>query len=99
MTTTDLHQLLTKHTWRAEFMACDDGQLRIFLQDMDAPERVGVLAVEPSVLVLPDEAVLNYSYQDVSAELEPPPEECLILDLKTRTEPDFPKGSVPFLFD
>lgn len=97
MTTEELEHLLQSTTWRAEFMACDDGQLRIFLQDLETGE-CGLLAIEPSVLVLPDEAVLNYSYQDVSAELEPPPEECLILDLKTKTGPDFEKGEMPPLF-
>lgn len=97
MTTTDLQQLLQSRTFRAEFLACDDNKLRIFLQDLETGE-CGLLAIEPSVLVLPDEAVLNYSYQDVRAELGPPPEECLILDLKTKVGPDFEKGEMPPLF-
>ena len=98
MNTEDLQQLLESRTFRAEFMACDDHKLRIFLQDLDSGQ-VGELAVEAVQLALPDERSLVYSYQDISAELGPPPEECLILDLKTRTDYDFPKGSVPFLFD
>lgn len=98
MNTDNLNQLLQSKSWRAEFIACDDNKLRIFLQDLDSGD-CGLLAIEPSVLVLPDEAVLDYSYQDMSAELGLPPEECLIADLKTNVAPDFEKGSVPFLFD
>lgn len=97
MTTKDLQQLLSNKTWRAEFMACDDGQLRIFLQDLDSGD-CGLLAIEPVQLALPDERALEYSWQDVRAELGPPPDEQLY-DIATRVEPDFPKGSVPFLFD
>lgn len=96
MTTNDLNQLLTSKTFRAEFEISDHG-LRIFLQDKDG--NCALLAIEPRQYVLPDETLLDYSWQDVSTELGPPPEECLIMDLKTNTEPDFPKGSVPFLFD
>lgn len=92
----EIQELLTSHTWRAEFMACDDGSLRIFLQDLAHPEQVGVLAVEPQMLVLPDEARLAYSYQDIGLELGPPPEECLILDLKTKVGPDYEPGELPF---
>lgn len=94
----ELRQQLESKTWRAEFIACDDGSLRIFLQDLGSGE-CGLLAVEAEMLVLPDEARLAYSYQDVTAELGPPPEECLITDLKTKTGPDYERGEIPFLFD
>lgn len=97
MTTTDLQQLLANKSWRAEFMAIDDGSLRIFLQDTNTGD-CGLLAVEPVELAVPLELALTYSYQDINLELGPPPEECLILDLKTRTDPDFIKGDIPFLF-
>lgn len=98
MTTSDLHQLLTKHAWRAEFMVVQDGSLCIFLQDLESGD-CGLLAVEPVQLALPDERAFEYSYQDVRVELGPPPEECLIADLKTRVGPDYERGDVPFLFD
>lgn len=94
MTTTDLQQLLADKSWRAEFEVSDTG-LRIFLQDPDSGD-CGVLAVEPVQLALPDERALDYSWQDVRAELGPPE---YLYDIATRVEPDFPKGSVPFLFD
>lgn len=96
-TTTDLQQLLADKSWRAEFEVSDTG-LRIFLQDLDTGDS-GLLAVEPVQLALPDERALEYSYQDTTLELGPPPEECLILDLKTKVGPDYERGEVPFLFD
>lgn len=96
MTTEELQQLLADRSWRAEFEISDSG-LRVFLQDPDTGD-CGVLAVEPVELAVPLELALAYSYQDISLELGPPPEECLILDLKTRVGPDFEKGEVPFLF-
>lgn len=95
MSTDDLKQLLEAKTFRAEFEISNTG-LRVFLQDEDG--NCGLLAVEPRQYVLPDETLLDYSWQDISAELGPPPEECLIADLKTRVGPDFEPGEVPFLF-
>lgn len=96
MNTDELGQLLQSKSWRAEFTVTDSS-LRIFLQDLETGD-CGVLAVEPVQLALPDERALEYSWQDVRAELGPPPDEQLY-DITTRLEPDFPKGSVPFLFD
>lgn len=96
MTTEDLKQLLEAKTFRAEFEISDHG-LRVFLQDENG--NCGLLVVEPRQYVLPDEALLDYSYQNITAELEPPPQECLIADLKTKTGPDFEPGEVPFLFN
>lgn len=96
MTTDDLKQLLESKTFRAEFTVSDYG-LRIFLQDLDSGQ-VGELAVEARQYILPDETLLDYSYQDMSAEPGLPPEECLITDLKTKVGPDFDKGEMPPLF-
>lgn len=97
ITTTDLQQLLSNKTWRAEFMAVDDGSLRAFLQDLDSGD-CGLLAIEPVQLALPDERALEYSWQDVKAELGPPPDEQLY-NIVTRVGPDYERGEVPFLFD
>lgn len=75
-----------------------DHGLRLVLRDFETGE-MGILAVEPVQVALPEEAVLDYSYQAISKEVGPVFEECLILDLKTRTEPDYERGEVPFLFD
>lgn len=96
MSADDLNHLLQLKSWRAEF-TISDTTLRIFLQDPETGD-CGVLAVEPVQLALPDERALEYSWQDISAELGPPPDECLIADLKTNTEPDFQAGDTPFLF-
>lgn len=94
MNTEELESLLRSKSWRAEFEINDTG-LRVFLQDPDTGE-CGVLAIEPVQLALPDERALEYSWQDVRAELGPSEH---LYDIATRIEPDFPKGSVPFLFD
>ena len=100
MTTEDLQQLIQNKT----IIDFETGEqdfahgLRLVLRDLETGQ-MGLLAIEPRQLVLPDEVILDYSYQDLSAELGPPPEECLIADLKTKTGPDFEPGEVPFLFD
>lgn len=71
--------------------------LRLMLRDTKTGD-LGLLAIEPMQLVLPDEIVLDYSYQDLSLELGPPPPECVIVDLKTNVAPAYEKGEVPFLF-
>lgn len=71
--------------------------LRLVLRDIESGD-LGLLAIEPMQLVLPDEIVLDYSYQDLSLELGPPPPECVIVDLKTNVAPAYEKGEVPFLF-
>jgi hypothetical protein len=53
--------------------------LRLVLRDVDSGE-LGLLAVEPRTLVLPDESVLEYSYQ-VLADERPEPEHSY--DIKT----------------
>ena len=94
MTTEELENLLQSKSWRAEFEVTDHG-LRIFLQDLDSGD-CGLLAVEPVQLALPDERALEYSWQDINAELGPPPTECLISNLKTNIDRDFPEGMLPF---
>lgn len=69
--------------------------LRLVLADMESGE-VGLLAIEPRTLVLPDETVLDYSYQVLQSPFGAPPEECLIADLRTRVERDFPPDQLPF---
>lgn len=98
MTTTELQQLLANKTWRAELSELTDTTFRLFLQDLDSGE-CGMLAIEAEQLVLPDESGLVYSWQSISTELGPPPEECLIADLKTKVSPDYDRGEVLFLFD
>lgn len=72
--------------------------LRLLVTDIGTGE-VGLLAIEPRAMVLPDEVVLDYSYQVLQSPFGPPPEECLITDLKTNIAPAYEKGEVPFLFD
>lgn len=71
--------------------------LKLVLRDTETGE-LGLLAVEPDFVVLPEESLLFYSYQLINQHLPEPPIECLILDLKTRLEPDFEKGETPSLF-
>lgn len=70
--------------------------LRLVLRDLETGE-LGLLAVEP--FARPDEEgeLLTYSYQSIETELRSYPE-CLIEDLRTKVEPDFLPGEVPFLF-
>lgn len=75
-----------------------DHGLRLVLRDFETGE-IGVLAVEVCHVALPEEKVLDYSYHAISEEIGPVFEECLILDLKTRLNPDYERGEVPFLFD
>lgn len=96
MSTDELQQLLDGKTLRAEFTITDTS-VRIFLQDPDTGD-CGVLAIEPIQLALPDERALEYSWQDVRAELGPPPDEQLY-DIATRVGLDYERGEVPFLFD
>lgn len=99
MNTSDLKDLLKNKTI-IDFDSSEqdfDHGLRLVLRDSDTGE-MGLLAVEPRVLALPDEVVLDYSYQVIESPVGPPPEECLILDLKTRIGPDFEKGEIPFMF-
>lgn len=72
--------------------------LRLLVTDADTGE-VGLLAIEPRTMVLPDEVVLDYSYQVLQSPFGTPPEECLIADFRTKIEPDYDRGTVPFLFD
>lgn len=72
-------------------------ELRLTLRDMESGE-LGVLAVIARELALPEETVLDYSYRAVVSPFGPPPEECLINDLRTRTGPDYERGEIPFLF-
>lgn len=99
MTTTELKALLDGKSLEL----IDDDQdaahgLRLLVADAETGE-VGLLAVGPRVLVLPDEIVLDYSYEILQSLFGAPPEECLILDLKTNIHPAYEKGEVPFLFD
>lgn len=69
--------------------------LRLLVTDAETGE-VGLLAIEPCELVLPDEVVLSYLYQMLQSPFSTPPEECLIADLQTRVERDFPPDQLPF---
>lgn len=98
---TDELKLLIKDKTIIDFETDDQDfahGLRLVLQDMETGE-MGLLAVEPRELVLPDETVLAYSYQVLNSPFGTPPEECLIADLKTKVGPDYERGEVPFLFD
>lgn len=100
MNTDDLKALI-KDKQIIDFETCEqdfDHRLRLTLRDIESGE-VGVLAVAPRELALPEEMVLDYSYRAVASPFGPPPEECLIADLQTRTGPDYERGEVPFLFD
>lgn len=94
MSIDDLKTLLESKSWRTE-LEITGSTLRLFLQDLDSGE-CGVLAVEAVQLALPDEQALEYSWQAINPELGPPPEECLIVDLKTKIERDFPPDQLPF---
>lgn len=68
MTTEHLKQLLSgnKHL---ELVNDDQDAahgLRLLVIDADS-QQVGLLAIEPRTLVLPDEAILDYSYQQLEA--------------------------------
>lgn len=67
--------------------------LRLVLRDMETGE-MGLLAVEPAVLTMPDETLLDYSYQ-VIRDSEHPEHG---YDILTRLEPDYEKGETPSLF-
>lgn len=100
MSSDELKQLI-KHKTIIDFETGDqdfEHGLRLVLQDMETGE-MGLLAVEPRELVLPDETVLAYSYQVLDSPFGTPPEECLIADPKTNIAPAYEKGEVPFLFD
>lgn len=66
--------------------------LRLMLQDIETSE-LGVLAVEPRVFVLPDEVLLDYSYQEITDRLAPSPEHFYEIDTLGRDD----EGNVPFL--
>lgn len=70
--------------------------LRLLVTDAGTGQ-VGLLAIEPRAMVLPDEVVLDYSYQVLQSAFGTPPEECLIADLQTRIGPDYDPSDVPFL--
>lgn len=63
--------------------------LRLTLQDVETGE-LGILAIEPCPLALPDEVVLNYSYQ-VIQDRGPVFVECLY-DFSVAKVPDRPQG-------
>lgn len=94
MTNTTLKQLLANKTI-VDFQTDDqdfEHGLRLVLRDMETSE-LGVLAVEPCQLVLPDEIVLDYSYQEITDRLAPSPEHFYQLDTLGRDN----KSNVPFL--
>jgi hypothetical protein len=99
MTTDHLKQLLKSKTiidFANEDQDFDHG-LRLVLRDTETGE-LGLLAVEPWGDPFEGETKLDYSYQQLETLFGTPPVECLILDLKTRTEPDFAAGTTPTLF-
>lgn len=97
MNVEDLRLLLTGNK-TIEFANVDQDPahgLRLLIIDNETHE-VGLLAIEPRVLVLPDEVVLDYSYQTV----ESPPmghfDEC-DYHIATRVGSDYDRSDVPFL--
>lgn len=67
--------------------------LRLVLLDKETDE-LGVLAVEPCTLVLPDEVTLDYSYETISeGRFAPSPEHWYEIDTLGRDD----KSNVPFL--
>lgn len=69
--------------------------LRLLVIDA-ATNSVGVLAIEPVQLAIPDEPALDYSWQWVREPVMPHFEEC-DYSILTRTGPDYDRGEVPFL--
>lgn len=69
--------------------------LRLLIIDNETHE-VGELAIEPRVLVLPDEAILDYSYQAINYDAGRPEHG---YDVLTRIGPDYDASNVPFLKD
>lgn len=66
--------------------------LRLVLRDGETGE-LGILAVEARQLVLPDEVVLDYSYQEITDRLAPSPEHLYDIDTLGRDD----RSNVPFL--
>lgn len=98
MNTDELKQLIKDKTI-IDFDTSDQDfahGLRLVLRDIETGE-MGLLAIEPRAMVLPDEVVLDYSYQVLQSAFGTPPEECLIADLQTRIGPDYDPSDVPFL--
>lgn len=96
---TDELKLLIKDKAIIDFDTSDQDfahSLRLVLRDMETGQ-MGLLAVEPGTMILPDEVVLDYSYQVLQSPFGIPPEECLIADLRTRVGPDYDPSDVPFL--
>lgn len=94
MTNETLKQLLANKTitdLQTEDRDFEHG-LRLVLRDAETGE-MGVLTVGPCQLVLPDEVVLDYSYQEITDRLAPSPEHFYQFDTLGRDD----KRSVPFL--
>lgn len=96
MSTDELKQLIANKTI-IDFETGDQDfshGLRLVLRDNETGE-LGLLAVEPDSVVMPDENLLFYSYQRIETSL-PVPEH--LYDVATRLEPDFENGETPNLF-
>jgi hypothetical protein len=95
MTNSTLKQLLANKTI-LDFQSDDqdfEHSLRLVLVDRETGE-MGVLAVEPCELVLPNEVVLDYSYEVIDdSRFAPSPEHFYQLDTLGRDD----KSNVPFL--
>lgn len=94
MTNETLRQLLANKTI-IDFQTDDqdfEHGLRLVLCDVETGE-MGALAVEPCQLVLPDEIVLDYSYEEITDRLAPSPDHFYQLDTLGRDD----KSNVPFL--
>lgn len=99
MNTDELKRLLRSKTiidFDSEDQDFDHG-LRLVLRDETTGE-MGLLAVEPWGDPFEGQNKLSYSYQQLESPFGTPPAECLILDLKTKLEPDYEKGGTPALF-
>lgn len=100
MSADDLKRLLSNRRLTLDFETGDQDLshgLRLVLSDCDTGEMF-LLAVEPDSVVMPEENLLFYSLQALETTLPEPPEECLILDLKTRVGPEVEVGDTPLMF-
>lgn len=95
MNITELKALLSNRTI-VDFETDDQDfahGLRVVLMDVEGGE-IGLLVIEPRILVLPDEVVLDYSYQVIDSRLGPPEQ---LYDIATKVNPDYDASDVPFL--
>lgn len=89
------------HRLLVEFQTDDqdfDHSLRQVITDLDTGQ-VGLFVIEPLGNPFENECQLDYSWQELESPFGTPPEECLILDLKTNLAPEFEVGETPSMFE